>query len=63
MNMESFRTEIEDPIVQKEIVDLERKLLYSKKARLMSVFAVSFSTWCLRTAKKGRFGLNYHLEK
>jgi sulfite reductase (ferredoxin) len=35
MNMESFRTEIEDPIVQKEIVDLERKLLYSKKARLM----------------------------
>jgi sulfite reductase (ferredoxin) len=41
MNMESFRTEIEDPIVQKEIVDLERKLLYSKKARLMtSVFAV-----------------------
>jgi hypothetical protein len=40
MNMESFRTEIEDPIVQKEIVDLE-KLLYSKKARLMtSVFAV-----------------------
>jgi hypothetical protein len=25
MNMESFRTEIEDPIVQKEIVDLERK--------------------------------------
>jgi hypothetical protein len=39
MNMESFRTEIEDPIVQKEIVDLER--FYSKKARLMtSVFAV-----------------------
>jgi hypothetical protein len=37
MNMESFRTEIEDPIVQKEIVDLERKI----KARLMmSVFAV-----------------------
>jgi hypothetical protein len=41
MNMESFRTEIEDPIVQKEIVDLERKCFYSKKARLMtSVFAV-----------------------
>jgi sulfite reductase (ferredoxin) len=38
MNMESFRTEIEDPIVQKEIVDLERKLLYSKKARLMTRF-------------------------
>jgi sulfite reductase (ferredoxin) len=44
MNMESFRTEIEDPIVQKEIVDLERKLLYSKKARLMRAPQSSFST-------------------
>ena len=24
--MESFRTEIEDPIVQKDIIDLERKI-------------------------------------
>jgi hypothetical protein len=31
MNMESFRTEIEDPIVQKEIVDLERKLLIQRR--------------------------------
>jgi hypothetical protein len=30
--MESFRTEIEDPIVQNEIIDLERKLRYSKMA-------------------------------
>jgi hypothetical protein len=29
---ESFRTEIEDPIVQNEIIDLERKLRYSKMA-------------------------------
>jgi hypothetical protein len=39
--MESFRTEIEDPIVQKEIIDLERKLPYSKTVKLMmSVFVV-----------------------
>jgi hypothetical protein len=31
MNMESFRTEIEDPIVQKEIVDLERKLFQRRQ--------------------------------
>jgi hypothetical protein len=31
MNMESFRTEIEDPIVQKEIVDLERKLFIQRR--------------------------------
>jgi sulfite reductase (ferredoxin) len=30
MNMESFRTEIEDPIVQKEIVDLERNALFKE---------------------------------
>jgi sulfite reductase (ferredoxin) len=30
MNMESFRTEIEDPIVQKEIVDLEKIALFKE---------------------------------
>jgi sulfite reductase (ferredoxin) len=34
MNMESFRTEIEDPIVQKEIVDLERKKRLFKEGKI-----------------------------
>jgi sulfite reductase (ferredoxin) len=34
MNMESFRTEIEDPIVQKEIVDLERKIALFKEGKI-----------------------------
>ena len=29
--MESFRTEIENPIVQKEIIDLEKKIHLFKK--------------------------------
>jgi sulfite reductase (ferredoxin) len=52
MNMESFRTEIEDPIVQKEIVDLERKLLYSKKARLMTSVFVRLARGVYDSAKK-----------
>lgn len=32
--MESFRTEIEDPIVQKEIVDLERKIALFKEGKI-----------------------------
>jgi sulfite reductase (ferredoxin) len=32
--MESFRTEIEDPIVQKEIVDLERKIALFKDGKI-----------------------------
>jgi sulfite reductase (ferredoxin) len=39
--MESFRTEIEDPIVQNEIIDLEEKIALFKMAKLMmSVFVV-----------------------
>ena len=33
-NMESFRTEIEDPIVQKEIIDLERKIALFKDGKI-----------------------------
>jgi len=33
-NMESFRTEIEDPIVQKEIIDLERKRALFKEGKI-----------------------------
>jgi sulfite reductase (ferredoxin) len=58
MNMESFRTEIEDPIVQKEIVDLERKLLYSKKARLMMLRSLRLAR-CLRTAPRRRSNDSY----
>jgi len=39
--MESFRTEIENPIVQKDIIDLERKIRLFKKVKLMTnVFVV-----------------------
>jgi hypothetical protein len=55
MNMESFRTEIEDPIVQKEIVDLERKIALFKEGKIDDErFQSSFSTWCLRTAPRRR---------
>ncbi|NRT13382.1 sulfite reductase (ferredoxin) [Flavobacterium sp. 14A] len=33
-NMESFRTEIENPIVQKEIIDLERKIALFKDGKI-----------------------------
>ena len=32
--MESFRTEIENPIVQKEIIDLERKIALFKDGKI-----------------------------
>jgi sulfite reductase (ferredoxin) len=32
--MESFRTEIEDPIVQNEIIDLERKIALFKDGKI-----------------------------
>jgi hypothetical protein len=51
--MESFRTEIEDPIVQNEIIDLERKLRYSKMAKLMmSVFVVRLARVFTVSVKK-----------
>jgi sulfite reductase (ferredoxin) len=64
--MESFRTEIEDPIVQKEIVDLERKIALFKEGKIDDERFRS-----LRLAR-GVYGqqegvqmirLNYHLEK
>lgn len=39
--MESFRTEIENPVVQKEIIELEKRFTYSAEEKLMmSVFVV-----------------------
>jgi sulfite reductase (ferredoxin) len=32
--MESFRTEIEDPIVQKDIIDLERKIALFRDGKI-----------------------------
>jgi sulfite reductase (ferredoxin) len=32
--MESFRTEIEDPIVQKKIIDLERKIALFRDGKI-----------------------------
>jgi sulfite reductase (ferredoxin) len=51
--MESFRTEIEDPIVQKEIVDLERKIALFKEGKIDDErFQSSFSTVFTDSAKK-----------
>jgi sulfite reductase (ferredoxin) len=48
--MESFRTEIEDPIVQKTSSRKE-KSIYSKKVRLMRAFSQpSLGTWRLWSA-------------
>jgi sulfite reductase (ferredoxin) len=65
MNMESFRTEIEDPIVQKEIVDLERKLLF-KEGKIDERFRslrLARGVYGQRQEGVQMIRLNYHLEK
>ena len=40
--MESFRTEIENPIVQKDIIDLERKIALFRDGKIDDERSVAF---------------------
>jgi sulfite reductase (ferredoxin) len=67
MNMESFRTEIEDPIVQKEIVDLERKIALFKEGKIdderFRSLRLARGVYGQRQEGVQMIRLNYHLEK